>query len=143
MSVETNKEIVRRFFDAFNDKDLETFESLVDPEIVIHDPLFGENSGIEIFRVVGMTFLTAFPDQHTEITLLTCEADLVTCIHRHRGTHLGELMGFPPSGRPIDIEGIEVLRVADGRIAEFWRHDDDAGMMKQIGMIPEPAQNEA
>ena len=92
MSVESNKDVVRRFFDAFNAQDIATFESLVDPDILLHDPLFGEGEGIEMFRVVGMTFLTAFPDQHTEIILLTCEEDLVTCIHRHRGTHLSRAL---------------------------------------------------
>ena len=54
------------------------------------------------------------------------------------GTHTGELLGIPPTGREVEILVIDVVRVADGRIVEHWGIVDRLGLLQQLGAIPEP-----
>ncbi len=49
-------------------------------------------------------------------------------------------MGMPPSGREATVAGIEIFRVADGRIAEMWHQDNVLSLLQQLGAIPEPEQ---
>jgi predicted ester cyclase len=59
-----------------------------------------------------------------------------------RGTHQGEFMGIPPTGRQVTFTGIHISRVAGGKIAEEWGQFDALGMMQQLGVIPAPEQAE-
>ncbi len=54
----------------------------------------------------------------------------------HTGTHAGDLMGIPPTGRRIEVSGITISRFAGGKIAEEWHQGDDLGMMQQLGVVP-------
>ena len=140
MSLDHNKAVVRRLFDELvNGYDLHVVDEIIAPDIVLHDPVFGTAGGIDMFKQLLGVFRTAFPEQHTTLDVLTAEGDLVTALHTHTGRHLGPFMGMPPTGKDIHIEGLELYRVADGKIIEFWRHDDDAGLLRQLGAIPEPA----
>ncbi len=55
------------------------------------------------------------------------------------GTHGGELMGVPPTGRPIEVTGFDLFRIEERKIAELWQNWDQLGLMQQIGAIPAPA----
>ncbi|MBI3968547.1 MAG: ester cyclase [Chloroflexi bacterium] len=139
MSIETNKSIVRRLFDeGVNGGDRAVVEELVAPDIVTHTPVPGIGPGrAEFLRFLGL-FLSAFPEQHTEVHDLIGEDDRVAVLHTHHVTHGGEFMGMPPSGKKASIGGIEIFRVTDGQIAEFWHQDDLLGLMQQLGAIPDP-----
>jgi predicted ester cyclase len=82
--------------------------------------------------------LGAFPDMEIEVDLLLAEDDLVVGRWTATATHQGPMMGIPPSGRPITITGIDIQRVADGKIVEVWHQEDILGMLQQIGALPEP-----
>jgi len=77
-------------------------------------------------------------DMNGEITTddLIAEGDKVTKIWTAHGTHKGDLMGIPATGKPINVKGIEVFRLADGKIAELWASMDNLGMLQQLGIIP-------
>lgn len=139
----TNQELITFFYDCFNRHDLDAVEPMIDPNIILHDTFLGETSGIDQFKMLGGMFLAAFPDQHTTIVQIVNEGDLIACLHRHEGTHLGDFAGAPPSGRRFSINGLELFRITDGKISEFWRHDDEAGLLRQLGMMPEPAAAQA
>jgi len=62
---------------------------------------------------------------------------------RARGTHQGELLGVPPSGNRVEVTGITIDRFSGGKFAESWTAYDALGMMRQIGAIAEPEQEEA
>lgn len=68
--------------------------------------------------------------------------DLVAALHIHTGIHTGSFMGMPPTGRTIKVQGLELFRIQNGKITELWRHDDDAGLMRQLGMILMPAASQ-
>jgi steroid delta-isomerase-like uncharacterized protein len=138
----TNKDVIRAFYDCFNQHNLDLAEPMIDPNILLHDPFIGESEGIDKFRELGGLFLSAFPDQHTTISQLIEEDGLVAALHTHKGTFLGDFLGVPPNGRPFVINGFELFRVSDGKITEFWRHDDEAGLLRQLGLMPEPAAAE-
>ena len=57
-----------------------------------------------------------------------------------RGTHTGDFFGIPPTGRRVELPGVHIMRIANGRIAEHWGSNDDLGMMRQLGVIPSPEQ---
>jgi steroid delta-isomerase-like uncharacterized protein len=139
VSSDQNKAVVRRVFEEIvNKQNLAAIDDLLSPDIVIHTPVPGVGSGIESFRqFIGM-FLSAFPQQHTELHDLIAEGDRVAVRHTHRGTHGGEFMGMPPTGRQFAVDGIEVFRIADGKVAEFWHMDDFLGLLQQLGAVPAP-----
>jgi steroid delta-isomerase-like uncharacterized protein len=141
MAIETNKAVVRQLFEqVLNNHDLELADTLIDPQIVMHDPMMGVATGVSSFKQLVALFLTAFPQQHTTVDHLVAEGEYVVALHTHRATHTGPFMGIPPTGKDIIVEGLELFRLADGKIVEFWRHDDDAGLLQQLGAIPVPAQ---
>ena len=138
----TNRELVHYFYDCFNRNELDEAESIIHPDILLHDTMMGEVGGIDAFKGLGRMFLTAFPDQHTTIDQIVDEGDLTAVLHTHAGTHLGNFGDVPPTGRPFTIRGFELFRIVDGKITEFWRHDDEVGLLRQLGLIPEPAAAE-
>ena len=138
MSTEENKAVVRRFFEqaATGARD----DELIAEDFVYHGPaMLGEVRGREGFKQLLGVFRAAFPGFETEVKQLVAEGDLVAAWHTHRGRHGGEFAGMPPTGKVVAIDGLELFRVRDGRIAEFWHMDDFLGLMHQIGAIPAPS----
>lgn len=76
----------------------------------------------------------AFPDLRVEVEEVTVEGERVAARVRITGTHLGPLLGIPPTGRPICVEGVEILRVRDGRIVEQWGITDLQTLARQLGL---------
>ena len=91
-----------------------------------------------LLQVVGM-IRGALPDLRRTIDDAISEGDRVVVRFTDRGTHRGELMGIPPTGRAVTVEGINIARVAEGRIQELWHIEDLLGLMQQLGAVPAPA----
>jgi predicted ester cyclase len=92
----------------------------------------GEKQAVGLYR-------TAFPALHFTIEDLIVEGDRVVVRWPSRGTHLGELMGMPPTGQQRSPTGISILHCAGGKICEHWHNWDTLGLMQQLGVIPQPA----
>jgi predicted ester cyclase len=73
---------------------------------------------------------------------MIAEGDKVVTRFTMRGTHQGEFMGIAPTGRRVEMTGIDIIRFSDGKMVEHWGNTDDLGMMQQLGVIPEPGQEE-
>jgi steroid delta-isomerase-like uncharacterized protein len=131
---EQNKEIVRRFYEngAVGSLDHE----LIAEDLIYHGTIVPDFQGREPFIHVLNGFRSAFPGFTTEIKDMIAEGDRVAVHHVHRGTHAGDFNGIPATGRPIAVTGIEIVRVHDGQIAEFWHLDDFLGLMQQLGVVP-------
>jgi predicted ester cyclase len=56
------------------------------------------------------------------------------------GTHNGVFMGIPPTGKPTTVTGIDIFRIAGGKLVELWQNWDQLGLLQQIGAIPAPGQ---
>jgi steroid delta-isomerase-like uncharacterized protein len=142
MSTEQNKAIVRRFFEEFN---YATVDELLIPDYTHHDPSLPPElqRGRDAYKQVVGLFLTAFPDLKTTVEDLVAEGDEVACRWIFRGTHRGEMMGLPATGRQMVGTGMSFHRISNGKIAEGWINFDTLGMLQQLGAIPSPEQAKA
>lgn len=138
MSTEQNKAIVREMFAAVNASDLERAVALVTEDMTVHTQVPGIPAGREGFRAFMTGFFTAFPEQSVEVHELVAEGDRVLARHTHHAVHGGPFAGLPPTGIKATVDGLELFRLRDGKIAEMWHHDDLLGLMQQLGAIPGP-----
>src|SRR5207237_10714019 len=89
----------------------------------------------------GMTlFLAAFPDLRITTDDQLADGDKVASRFTTRGTHLGDLFGIPPTGKPVAYPTLDLVRIAGGKIVERWGLDDQLGVMQQLGVLPAPGQ---
>ena len=141
MSTEQNKALIRRLFEeGFNQNQPDVFDELIAPNFVIYDAPPGMQHGREGFRQVVAMFRTAFPDLHVTFEEEFADGDVV--IHRGciTGTHQGEFQGIPPTGKQVKMKTLDIWRVANGKAVENWVQMDMLGLMRQLGVIPAPAQ---
>jgi steroid delta-isomerase-like uncharacterized protein len=134
-----NKATLRRFQEAVSSGDGElistTIDELVQPDALIRTPLPIEATGAELLKELFGRLLRAFPDLHVTVEDMIAEADKVVARDTVTGTHQGEYMGIPPTGKPVTYDEIFIVRFADGRIAETWGIVDVLSQMKQLGVI--------
>jgi steroid delta-isomerase-like uncharacterized protein len=138
MSTETNKQLVQRYYDeVHNDRNYDLIDALIAPNFKEHDPLPGQQEGRTGIKQREKMLADSL-DVHFTVEDMIAEGDKVVVRWRNRGTHIGEFLGVPPTGRDFSIEGINVYRVEDGRLAEGWSVADVFGQMLQLGVIPAP-----
>jgi predicted ester cyclase len=137
---ETHKQIVEEFITAlFTQGDLSAVNRYLDPGFVNHDPPFpGAPDGPEGMRKAAEMFRRGFPDWHSDVQHLIAEGDLVVESFVARGTHRATVMGETPTGHEIVLRGINIFRIADGKILERWGRLDDLGLLQQLGLAPQP-----
>ena len=134
-----NKAVAKRFYEAWNARDLDAFDEIIAPDAVDHDSQnpFREMRGpAGVKRTAGM-YHSAFSDSRFIVHEQLAEGDCVVTRWSGTGTHDGELMGMPPTGKSVEIAGITIDRIADDKIAESWTCFDTLGMMQQVGAVPE------
>ena len=135
MSTEDNKALTRRGYDALNERDWAAFEALCDPDIVYHNASM-TIQGFEAYKRFIAMYLTAFPDARLSIEDVIAEADTIAVRQTLQGAHQGDLMGIPPTGRPVTTTGITLIRFAHSKAVEQWANYDDLGLLQQLGVIP-------
>jgi predicted ester cyclase len=81
----------------------------------------------------------SFSDLHFTVEDMVAEGDKVVYRYSVRGTHKGSFMGIAPTGEQFAVTGIHIYRVADGKLQEEWENWDMLGLMRQLGVIPQPA----
>ncbi len=135
MSTEENKANVRRGFEAVNQKNLAVFDELLTPDIVFHNAST-TNQGLEAYKQVLSMYMTAFPDLHFTIEDMIAEGDTVVVRYTTRGTHQGNFMGIPPTGKQVSGTGIFIDRIVNGKAVEQWINGDDLGLLQQLGVVP-------
>src|SRR5438270_13662004 len=144
MATQDNKAIVQQWVtEVLNTRDVSDQSpayQLVAADFVGHFHGQPPIEGLEAYRQFGSLYFSAFPDLQINPEDLTAEEDKVTMRYGWRGTHKGELMGIPPTGKQVTTWGISILRVANGKIAEQWDSFDNLGMLQQLGVVPAPGQ---
>jgi predicted ester cyclase len=129
----TNKEIVRRFSDdLWGRGNLIAGDQVLAVDLIEHNPLPGQGAGREGHKRVVALFRSAFPDLHVVTEDLLEEGDRVALRWRAEGTHRGDLMGLAPTGKPVTLTGIEILRLKDGKIVERWAEDNGQAVLAQL-----------
>ncbi|MER6347569.1 ester cyclase [Streptomyces sp. NPDC001595] len=133
---ERNKATIRRVFAEFvNQGDFSLVDELYRPDIVDHEGLPGAPEGAEGVKYTIAGLREAFPDFHVTIEDISAHDDMVVIHNTWRGTHLGDLLGVAPTGKPFVSKGIVLWRFdEDGRIAERWAHGVASNMFAQLGM---------
>jgi steroid delta-isomerase-like uncharacterized protein len=143
MSEAENKTIARRFNeDVWGRGDQAALEELFAPDFVDHGALPGQTPDREGHKQILAAFRSAFPDLSVTTEDIIAEGDKVVSRWTARGTHQGELLGTAPTGNEVTFTGIDVLRIAEGKVVERWAQGNDLEVMQQIGAIPPPEQSE-
>ncbi len=127
----------RLFEEVINRGNLEVADEMMDPDYVDHGPM-GDMRGVEAFKQMVGLWRAAVPDVHCEVTDVFAEGDRVGWLVRTTGTHSGEMMGIPPSGKRIDLVSPNIGVFRDGRALEHWADQSMFQFMMQIGAIPAP-----
>ena len=122
--LEQNKALFERFVDeVFNKKNVAFIDEFLDPNLVEHKE--------DIYA-----FLGAFPDLHIRVEDLIAEGDKIVGRVTLTGTHQGELMGIPATGKKVSFSEILIIRISNGKAVEQWEVADTMSMMQQLGVIP-------
>jgi predicted ester cyclase len=132
MSAQENKDLVRR-----EQEELWNHTGELDAA----EELFAA-AQVEAAKQQAADFRRGFPDVVSTIEDLIAERDKVAAHWRSRATHQGDYMGIAPSGKEVEFTGISFYRIEGGKIAESWTVEDQLGLMRQIGAIPEPGRSE-
>jgi len=136
----SNKDTFGRIQDAVNTGDAEviskTMDEILAPDVLIRTPLPVEAEGAQAAKQVWTMLLQGLPDLHLTIEDLIAEGDKVVMSASVTGTHQGEYMGLPPTGKTVSYNEIFIFRFAGGRIAEMRGVVDVFSQMKQLGVIP-------
>ena len=138
MSTEQNKQIAARLYQLLNAGDVEAIGELVTADYDEHDPLPGQGAGRE-GAIDRFSMLVRGLAPRFTVDDVIAEEDKVVVRWTNAGTHVGEFLGIPATGRAFTVGGIDVYRVDGGLLAEHWHQVDQLSMLGQLGLLPEPA----
>ncbi|MFN2286100.1 MAG: ester cyclase [Anaerolineae bacterium] len=144
MSTEQNKALTRQLMEeVFNRGNIGLVDKLFAPDFVEHEELPpGIPSGIEGVKTLPTVFRSAFPDFQIAIDDLIAEGEKVVVRSTWSGTHKGEFMGIPPSGKSVSFGVYDTIRFAGGKVVEHWGQMNEMSLMQQLGVIPAPGEGE-
>jgi steroid delta-isomerase-like uncharacterized protein len=136
-SSEDNKAVVRACFDEASKGNFDALDEILTPGYVLHPE---EVRGADGLAEMVARYRSALSGLRVDIEQQFTEGDFVATRYTIRGTHDGDLMGVPPSGKDVAFAGITISRCEDGRLAEEWEITDALGLLGQVGALPEPAE---
>ena len=137
MSTEENKAIQLRFQDIWNQGDFSVIEEIFNKDYLNHSVKVKSFESIRQFVTV---YRSAFPDVKFTIEDQVVEGDKVVMRYTITGTHKGEFQGIAPTGKSIQITGMAIHRIANGKIVEIWANWDALGLLQQLGAVSLPIQ---
>ena len=140
MSAEQNKATFRRMVDeVFNRGNLDLIDEILTSNFAEREELPpGFPSGGEGVKQLTKVLRSAFPDFKATIEDMIAEGDKVVVRMTWKGTHQGEFLGVPPTGKRVSFGVIDIVRFEGGKFAEHWGLWDSTKMMQQIGAAPVP-----
>ena len=143
-SNEDNEAVVRACFQAGTDGNLDALDAIISRDYVLHDPSSQQEvRGVEGLKDLVEMYRNGVPGLRVTIEHQFTEGDYVATRFTARGTHEGEIIGLPPTGREITMAGITISRCRDGKIVEEWEVSDVFGLLRQIGRSPRWPRAEA
>jgi steroid delta-isomerase-like uncharacterized protein len=142
MDQERNKANLRRLYaEVMNDHRVDAADGLITSDRPDHDPNLPPEftEGREGFKRLFTAFIAAFPDLRFDTELMVADDDLVASYNTMAGTHQGEFMGIPPTGKSFKVLATDFCRFTDdGLISEHWGVFDMGSMMRQLGVAAPP-----
>jgi steroid delta-isomerase-like uncharacterized protein len=140
MSTPSDSRLIHRLFeDVINRRNVAAADSYIHPDYVNHD-FPSPAPGAEGFKAVVGFFLEAFPDMTVNVEDEFGTGDQIASRGRFTGTHRGNFMGVPATGKTVNISYVDIWRLEDGKLRENWVQMDLLGLMQQLGVVPAPAQ---
>ena len=135
MDSESKRTAVTRLIEGvWHKDDLSVADKLLSRDFADHTPGFPEGNGPETFKNLVRTAKLGFPDCRHPIDDMVVGESAVAVRWRFVGTHEGEFLGISPTGREVEIRGIEIFRFEDGVITESWANPDMLGLVTQLGV---------
>jgi predicted ester cyclase len=135
---EQNKALARKVFeDVQTQGNMSVVDEIVTADYVGHTPLM-EINGPEQAKQFDAVLRSGFSDYKVIVEDQIAEGDKVATRWTMRGTHDGEFQGMAPTGREVQISGLTIFRIANGKLVEGWSIPDLLGLMQQLGAIPSP-----
>ena len=136
MTPDEHVTVVRRLIDeCVNTHRADLLDDTVAPDVRVHPATPGaapDTVGIEDLRAAFHGFRVVFGDLHITVDDVVAAGDRVAVRWTAEGVHVGELAGIPATGRQVRWGGIDLYRLDGGKIAEWWRNDDHAGLLSQL-----------
>jgi steroid delta-isomerase-like uncharacterized protein len=135
MTPRQNKALIRRFYEEVWGKgNLAVVGEVFAADYTRHDLRPGNPlPGPEGQKRIAADFRAAFPDLHVTVDLMIAEGDMVVARVTNEGTNTGPWGGVPPTGKRARFSGVNIFRIANGKVVEIWNHRDDLGVMQQLG----------
>jgi len=133
MSIEENKNIVRRYQEAYNANRLDALDEVVAVDVITPRIMPDIPPGLAGAKAVHLKTLLGMPDFHTQIDDLIAEGDKVAARVTMTGTHTGDFYGIPATGRSVNFTGMYIARIKNGKIVEHWGEEDALTLMRQLG----------
>jgi len=131
---------IRRFYDLLNAGDIDGFGDLLAADFVEHEELPGLEPSKEGVKAFFRMYTAAFPDLRLDPEDVIAGGDKVVARVRATGTHEGDFMGVPATGRRIDVQFVDIIRFGDDGLAhEHWGVFDTMTMMQQLELVPDVA----
>ena len=137
-TTEQNKAVIRRFLDAWNNRQLEAFDELIAPDVVRHCQATpgADVRSLDQLKEFLRQDTAVFPDSIQTITHLVAEGDFVAAWSTYEGTQKGPMGPFPPSGAKAKFDFGAMFRIEDGKIAEWWVTWDNITILRALGHFP-------
>jgi len=138
MSTEATRQLARNYVEVLNramrtgDSDL--LATIAAADLIDH----GAGIGLESWAAMVAMTLSIFPDAQLDVETILADGDMAVIRSVLRGTHLGEGMGMPPTGKTIALNALDLVRFQDGLAAERWLFSSDREMMEQLGLDTAP-----
>lgn len=139
MSVEENKNIVRRYQEIYNSNHLDELSEVMAFDVLTPKIVPGLPPGLEGAKAVHQLSLKGMPDFHAEIQDLVAEGDKVMARILMTGTHTGDFFDIPATGMRVEFTGLYLVRIANGKIVEHWGEEDGVSLLTQLGVLPNPS----
>jgi steroid delta-isomerase-like uncharacterized protein len=135
-----NAAIIRRFIDeVINRGRYDICDEIVAQDFLELDPLPGQRQGREGLKEIIAMMRSAFPDIHWVTDESISSGDKVVTRFTWTGTHRGDFLGIPATGRPVTVKGVVIDRLTESRMADSRILMDTFSLMMQLGVIPQPA----
>ncbi len=144
-NTDANKATVQNFYDQMiNAHNTAMIDSFCSADFVDHNPDPGRTGkGIDDMKASFKDFFTAYPDVHVKTDFMVAEGDTVAAHVTVTGTNSGAMGNMPATNKQINIEGIDIIVLKDGKAVERWGVFDNMAMMQQLGMMPDASQQDS
>ncbi|MBW4581641.1 MAG: ester cyclase [Tildeniella nuda ZEHNDER 1965/U140] len=136
MSQQANIAATQRLGEAVNSGNLDVLHEVFAPNVIDRDPGSDQLPGPEGFIQFFTGFRAAFPDLSIGVEQMVADDDNIAIAYTITGTHQGDFLGIPATGRPIKARGVQIARFEHGQIVERWGSSDQLGILQQLGVNP-------